>query len=74
MINSKIIKIASNTEYAGLKNEFTQVITLPIEESYENQLYNNFNIFIDEQKRVFDGEIHYFDHPSFGIVISIEKI
>ena len=58
----------------NLKNEFTQVITLPIEESYENQLYNDINIFIDEQKRVFDGEIHFFDHPYFGIVISIEKI
>ena len=58
----------------NLKNEFTQVITLPIEESYENELYNDINIFIDEQKRVFDGEIHYFDHPYFGIVISIEKI
>ena len=58
----------------NLKNEFTQVISLPIEESYESQLYNDINIFIDEQKRVFDGEIHFFDHPYFGIVISIEKI
>lgn len=58
----------------NLKNEFTQVISLPIEESYENQPYNDINIFIDEQKRVFDGEIHFFDHPYFGIVISIEKI
>ena len=58
----------------NLKNEFTQVMSLPIEESYENQLYNDINIFIDEQKRVFDGEIHFFDHPYFGIVISIEKI
>ena len=58
----------------NLKNEFTQVISLPNEESYENQLYNDINIFIDEQKRVFDGEIHFFDHPYFGIVISIEKI
>jgi hypothetical protein len=49
-------------------------MSLPIEESYENQLYNDINIFIDEQKRVFDGEIHFFDHPYFGIVISIEKI
>lgn len=58
----------------NLKNEFTQVISLPIEESYEKALYNDINIFIDEQKRVFDGEIHFFDHPYFGIVISIEKI
>ena len=22
------------------------------------------NIFIEEEKRIFDNEIHYFDHPS----------
>jgi hypothetical protein len=32
------------------------------------------NIYIDEEKRLFNNEIHYFDHPSFGIVISISKI
>tara|TARA_B100001093_G_scaffold19528_1_gene17599 strand:+ start:1243 stop:2088 length:846 start_codon:yes stop_codon:yes gene_type:complete len=58
----------------NLKNEFTQVTTLPIEEPNKNQLYNDINIFIDEQKRIFDGEVHFFDHPYFGIVISIEKI
>ncbi len=58
----------------NLKNGFTQVTTLPIEEPNKNQLYNDINIFIDEQKRIFDGEVHFFDHPYFGIVISIEKI
>jgi|TARA_B110000908_G_scaffold55907_1_gene68133 hypothetical protein len=32
------------------------------------------NVYIDEEKRLFNNEIHYFDHPSFGIVISISKI
>ena len=32
------------------------------------------NIFIEEEKRIFDNEIHYFDHPSFGVIISIEEV
>ncbi|MDA7701947.1 peptidoglycan binding protein CsiV [Gammaproteobacteria bacterium] len=32
------------------------------------------NIFIDEEKRIFDNEIHYFDHPSFGVIISIKQV
>jgi hypothetical protein len=30
--------------------------------------------FIDEDKRIFNKEIHYFDHPYFGIVISVNEI
>ena len=32
------------------------------------------NIFIEEEKRIFDNEIHYFDHPSFGVIISIKQV
>lgn len=32
------------------------------------------NVYIDEEKRLFNNEIHYFDHPLFGIVVSISKI
>ena len=32
------------------------------------------NIFIEEEKRIFYNEIHYFDHPSFGVIISIEEV
>ncbi|MDA7701436.1 peptidoglycan binding protein CsiV [Gammaproteobacteria bacterium] len=32
------------------------------------------NVYIDEEKRIFNNEIHYFDHPLFGIVVSISKI
>ena len=32
------------------------------------------NIFIDEQRRIFNEEIHYFDHPFFGLILSIKEI
>ena len=32
------------------------------------------NIFIEEEKRIFNNEIHYFDHPSFGVIISIQEV
>lgn len=34
----------------------------------------NINWFIDEDKRIFNNEIHYFDHPYFGIVLSVNEI
>ena len=35
---------------------------------------NEINIFIDEQRRIFNEEIHYFDHPMFGLILSIKEI
>ena len=35
---------------------------------------NEINIFIDEQRRIFNEEIHYFDHPLFGLILSIKEI
>ena len=35
---------------------------------------NKINIFIDEQRRIFNEEIHYFDHPLFGLILSIKEI
>jgi hypothetical protein len=32
------------------------------------------NIFIDEERRIFNEEIHYFDHPKFGIIISVNGV
>ena len=39
--------------------------------NYKN---NNINIFIDDEKRIFDEEVHFFDNPYFGIIISVKKI
>ena len=35
---------------------------------------NNIKIFIDVEKRIFDNEIHFFDHPHFGVIVSINGI
>ena len=32
------------------------------------------NLYINEEKRIFNEEVHFFDHPHFGLVISIEEI
>ena len=39
-----------------------------------NKKSREINIFIDEQRRIFNEEIHYFDHPMFGLVLSIKEI
>ena len=35
---------------------------------------NNLKIFIDVEKRIFDNEIHFFDHPHFGVIVSINGV
>ena len=39
-----------------------------------NKKSKEINIFIDEQRRIFNEEIHYFDHPMFGLILSIKEI
>lgn len=39
-----------------------------------NKKPREINIFIDEQRRIFNEEIHYFDHPMFGLILSIKEI
>ena len=33
----------------------------------------NLNIYIDEEKRIFNEEIYLFDHPNFGIILSLTQ-
>ena len=35
---------------------------------------SNITIFIDNEKRIFNEEIHFFDHPYFGVVGSVSEI
>ena len=35
---------------------------------------NEINEFIDEERRIKDSEINYFDHPSMGVIIKVNKI
>ena len=39
-----------------------------------NSSNNDIKIFIDVEKRIFDNEIHFFDHPHFGVIVSINGI
>lgn len=39
-----------------------------------NKKSREVNIFIDEQRRIFNEEIHYFDHPMFGLILSVKEI
>lgn len=56
------------------KNDYLEI--QPLEENIELKAITDkkINIYIDESKRLFNGEVHYFDHPAFGIIISINKI
>ena len=37
------------------------------------QKKEDIKIFIDEKRRVFNEDVHYFDHPRFGIILYISK-
>ena len=39
-----------------------------------NKPSTRLNKFIDINKRIFNKEIHLFDHPNFGVIVSISKI
>ena len=71
LINNEIkvdIKLNDKNEY--INYELKSINTDNTYEFIDTKL----NIFIDEQKRIFNKEIHYFDHPNFGIIISINEI
>ena len=42
--------------------------------SFLNNNSGKKNLYINEEKRIFNEEVHFFDHPYFGLVISIEEI
>tara|TARA_B100000886_G_scaffold286660_1_gene211206 strand:+ start:665 stop:1249 length:585 start_codon:yes stop_codon:yes gene_type:complete len=47
---------------------------IDIKSFLNNNNSENINLYISEEKRIFNEEVHFFDHPYFGIVISIEEI
>ena len=55
-------------------NKYVDINSNKIEPSLNISKSNEINIFIDEQRRIFNEEIHYFDHPMFGLIISINEI
>ena len=59
-------------------NEFVKITSKPNRKKDLESLSHNKSealiYFIDEDRRLFNEEIHYFDHPMFGVLISISKI
>ena len=55
-------------------NKYVDINSSKIEPSLNIPKSNEINIFIDEQRRIFNEEIHYFDHPLFGLILSIKEI
>ena len=56
------------------RNDYILIEKIPEDLEVGKQSDESINVYIDEEKRLFNNEIHYFDHPTFGIVISIAKI
>ena len=52
-----------------LENNFNSPESMDDEFTANNKLRD---FFIDQDIRVFPNEIYYFDHPKFGVVISIK--
>ncbi len=65
--NNLKIELNKPNKYIDLNNN---EITSSLNISKSNEI----NIFIDEQRRIFNEEIHYFDHPMFGLILSIKEI
>ena len=59
-------------------NEFVEITSMPNRKKDLESLSQNKSetliYFIDEDRRLFNEEIHYFDHPMFGVLISISKL
>ncbi len=65
--NNIEIKLNNKNDFIDINNN---------EKTEKNEILTSEKIkwFIDEDKRIFNNEIHYFDHPYFGIVISVNEI
>jgi len=55
-------------------NKYLDINNNDIASSLNISKSKKINIFIDEQRRIFNEEIHYFDHPIFGLILSIKEI
>lgn len=62
------IKITLNekNDYAKLNIDDSQTI-------YDKKSDVEVKIYIDEKRRVFNNDVHYFDHPRFGVILHISE-
>jgi hypothetical protein len=56
------------------KNEYFKYEDIKINIDSTEFFDEELNIFINEKKRIFNNEIHYFDHPLFGVIVSVKQI
>ena len=78
--DKKLLEVSSNKNLKNnieiklnSKNDF---IDMNNNKNDKNEILTSEKIkwFIDEDKRIFNNEIHYFDHPYFGVVVAIKEI
>ena len=74
--SSKFLQYEDKNNYGFFlkfyKKRFMHIILKSYLGTLDNS--NNLKIFIDVEKRIFDNEIHFFDHPHFGVIVSINGI
>jgi hypothetical protein len=73
-LKSKDNKISNIKINLNNTNEFVDILKDTKGSTNDYSSDNEIKIFIDEKKRIFNNEIHYFDHPYFGVVIAINEI
>ena len=74
--SSKFLQYEDKNNYGFFlkfyKKRFMHIILKSYLGTLDNS--NNLKIFIDVEKRIFDNEIHFFDHPHFGVIVSINGV
>jgi hypothetical protein len=73
-LKSKDNKISNIKINLNNTNEFVDILKDTKGSTNDYSSVNEIKIFIDEKKRIFNNEIHYFDHPYFGVVVAINEI
>ena len=80
------IKEAEKKIYKNSKNINNYELNISYPKNIDNIPINNYDennefiinselyIYIDEEKRIFNEEVYLFDHPNFGIILSVNKI
>jgi hypothetical protein len=72
--DSKYLSYKNNKNY-GFYIKFYQKRFMHIELiGFLDEKNNRYNKFINIEKRVFNEDIYFFDHPYFGMLISINEI
>ena len=73
--DSKFLFYESKSKYYGFLLNFYKKRFMHIDlKAYlgnVNSRSSNINIFIDNDKRLFNDEVHFFDHQCFGLILSI---